>query len=184
MYRIITVIVVYVFVVGCTSWFPESSERAYPQAARFPHHNKDTKGRDYFPEKRVATGNKIFIFDPSVSAWAAYNQHGERVKTGRASGGKSYCADVRRGCKTVRGKFRVYRKQGSECESSKFPLNTNGGAPMPYCMHFYKGYAIHGSYNVPNHNASHGCIRVYPSAARWLNREFMSIGTAVMVSSY
>ncbi len=43
--------------------------------------------------------------------------------------------------------------------------------------------AIHGSNNLPNHNASHGCIRVDPAAARWLYHNFMQVGTRVIVST-
>ena len=60
----------------------------------------------------------------------------------------------------------------------------SGGAPMPYCMFFSKYYAIHGSPDVPGYNASHGCIRVKPSAARWLYHNFLKIGSKVIVKSY
>ena len=40
--------------------------------------------------------------------------------------------------------FSVKRKGLPSCVSSKFPLG-KGGAPMPYCMFFRGGYAIHGS---------------------------------------
>ncbi|EHL30252.1 hypothetical protein LDG_7762 [Legionella drancourtii LLAP12] len=55
---------------------------------------------------------------------------------------------------------------------------------MPYCMYFSKNYAIHGSYEVPNYNASHGCVRLIPSDARWLSRNFMKIGTKVIIKPY
>ena len=71
-------------------------------------------GRMGFPSRRPATGSNVFIFDPSKPAWAAYNGDGRLIRTGRASGGKNYCADVKRRCLTPRGQFRVHRK-GSEC---------------------------------------------------------------------
>lgn len=148
------------------------------------HHSQDNKGQYAFPDKRPATGRKVVIFDPRLTAWAAYDANGHRVKTGRASGGKGYCADVGRSCRTPSGTYRVYSKKGADCVSSKFPLETNGGAPMPYCMHFYKGFALHGSYNVPDYNASHGCVRVLPSAARWLNQNFVDVGTTLIVKPY
>ncbi|MCB1827469.1 MAG: L,D-transpeptidase, partial [Coxiellaceae bacterium] len=37
---------------------------------------------------------------------------------------------------------------------------------------------------VPNYNASHGCVRVKPNAAKWLRYNFMTIGTRVVVTSY
>jgi lipoprotein-anchoring transpeptidase ErfK/SrfK len=41
------------------------------------------------------------------------------------------------------------------------------GSPMPYSIFFYKGYAIHGSYETKHlgRPASHGCIRLHPSNA-------------------
>lgn len=135
------------------------------------------------PSKRPATGGRVFVFNPKRLAWGAYNANGELIRSGRASGGKGYCRDVRRRCRTPIGHFRVYRKGSSGCRSSKFPLG-RGGAPMPYCMFFYHGFAIHGSPDVPNYNASHGCVRVLPSAAQWLHGNFIRHGTKVIVQPY
>ena len=148
------------------------------------HHSMDSKGSYSFPQKRKATGRKAFVFDPKLTAWAAYDAEGNRIKTGRASGGADYCEDIGRPCRTVTGKYRVYSKKGAECRSSKYPIETNGGARMPYCMHFHGGYSIHAAYEVPNRNVSHGCIRVLPSAAQWLNQNFVDVGTTVEVKSY
>lgn len=171
---------------GCAHKAPTTQAPA-PSAVNengVPDVHTDTKGQDVFPEERPATGKNVFIFDPQHTAWAAYNAQGERIKTGRASGGKSYCEDVGRSCKTVVGTFTAYREKGAECKSGKFPLDEGGGAPMPNCMFFYKGYAVHGSPSVPNHNASHGCIRVTPSAAEWLNHNVINPGTTVIVLPY
>ena len=148
------------------------------------HHSRDSKGSHYFPAKRKATGKKVFLFDPNATAWAAYDADGNRVKTGRASGGKDFCEDVGRPCRTVTGTYSVYSKKGSDCTSSIYPIETGGGARMPYCMHFHGGYSIHGAYDVPNYNASHGCVRVLPSAAKWLSQNFMDVGTTVIVKPY
>lgn len=154
-------------------------------SAEDPDGDGDAKGANLFPEKRPATGHRVFIFDPSKTAWAAYNEQGERVNTGRASGGKAFCPDTGRPCKTVVGTFRVLSKGGADCQSNIYPLETNGGAPMPYCMKFNsKGYAIHGSHDVPDHNASHGCIRVTPTAAAWLSQNFIQNGTTIIVRPY
>lgn len=156
----------------------------YDNYAAKGKHKKKRKYRRYgFPSRRPATGNTVFIFSPRMKMWAAYSPSGRLIRTGRASGGKGYCPDVRRACRTPRGIFRVYSKGSPRCRSSKYPVG-RGGAPMPYCMFFYRGYAIHGSPNVPNYNASHGCIRVRPSAAAWLSRQFMRIGTTVIVWPY
>lgn len=112
--------------------------------------------------------------------WQAYDAQGELVKEGRVSAGRNYCPDLHRACRTPVGTYTIYAKKGPECISSKFPLG-EGGAPMPYCMYFKGGYAIHGSYEVPNYNASHGCIRVIPSDARWLNQTFVKTGVTRIV---
>ncbi len=144
----------------------------------------DRRGHYAFPAQREATGKKVFIFDPKATAWAAYDAQGNRVKTGSASGGKDFCEDTGKGCRTVTGTFSVYSKKGEECTSSLYPVETGGGARMPYCMHFNGSYSIHAAYDVPNYNSSHGCIRVLPAAAKWLNQDFMDIGTTVVVKPY
>jgi len=55
---------------------------------------------------------------------------------------------------------------------------------MPYCMRFYKGYALHGSYQVEDYDASHGCVRMIPSSAKWLSDNFVDIGTTVIILPY
>lgn len=123
-----------------------------------------------------------FVFSPKAHRWYAI-ENGHVVKQGRASGGRGYCPDIGRSCHTPTGVFRVINKGSASCRSSRYPVG-RGGSPMPYCMFFSKNYAVHGSYEVPNHNASHGCIRVPPSDARWLSNHFMHVGTPVIVKSY
>lgn len=124
-----------------------------------------------------------FVFDPKTLMWKAYNSKGKVIKSGRASGGASYCSDVKRSCRTPVGTFSIKSKGPAHCKSTRYPLG-KGGAKMPYCMFFTGNYAIHGSYDLPRRNASHGCIRVSPSAAYWLNRNFLKIGTRVIVLPY
>lgn len=124
-----------------------------------------------------------FVYNPKTLKWQAIHSDGTVVRTGRGSAGRSYCPDIRRSCRTPSGTFYIQSKGSAACRSSRYPLG-KGGAPMPYCMFFSKYYAIHGSYDVPNHNASHGCIRVKPEDARWLSRHFIQIGTKVIVKPY
>ena len=145
---------------------------------------RDMRGRNYFPQQVPATGQRQFVFDPKVFAWAAYDENGTRVMTGSASGGKDFCEDVSKPCRTVTGTFKVYNKRGVDCKSGEYPVETFGGAKMPYCMYFYRGFTIHAAYEVPPYNSSHGCVRVLPSAAKWLNEQFITLGTQVVVLSY
>ena len=124
-----------------------------------------------------------FVFSPHTLKWKAINSNGKVVRTGRGSGGRSYCKDIKRSCRTPSGTYSIISKRGANCRSSRYPLG-KGGAPMPYCMFFSKHYAIHGSPDVPNYNASHGCVRVKPNDARWLHKNFIHIGTKVIIKSY
>jgi L,D-transpeptidase ErfK/SrfK len=117
-------------------------------------------------------GTKTIIVSLENLAWGAYDEQGNLVSWGPVSGGKDMCPDTKKACHTQLGKFEVIRKYGENCVSTKFPLG-KGGAPMPYCMFFYRGFALHGSPEVPGYNASHGCVRLFKEDAKWLNETFM-----------
>jgi L,D-transpeptidase ErfK/SrfK len=119
-----------------------------------------------------APGEKVIYVSLKQLAWGAYDEQGNLVNWGPVSGGKGYCPDIGRGCHTATGRFAIYNKEGAGCKSTKFPVG-RGGAPMPYCMFFHGGFALHGSYEVPGYNASHGCVRMFVSDAKWLNQEFV-----------
>ncbi len=127
--------------------------------------------------------NNKFVFSPRTLQWQAINSNGKVVRSGHGSGGRGYCPDIHRSCRTPTGTYHVIAKSGPGCHSSRYPVG-KGGAPMPYCMFFSHYYAIHGSPDVPNRNASHGCIRVVPGDAKWLNQNFVHIGTEVVVKPY
>jgi lipoprotein-anchoring transpeptidase ErfK/SrfK len=124
-----------------------------------------------------------FIFSPKTLQWKAIDDSGKVVRIGHGSGGRRYCPDLHRSCKTPAGVYYVASKGGAGCHSSRYPVG-KGGAPMPYCMFFSRYYAIHGSYDVPNHNASHGCVRVKVPDAKWLSHHFIHVGTKVIIQSY
>jgi hypothetical protein len=128
-----------------------------------------------FPPDIGRLDTNRLVIEQSELAWAAYDRSGRLLKWGPLSGGKSYCRDLGRGCRTRPGRFTVYRAEGAGCVSRKFPLG-RGGAKMPYCMFYHGGYAVHGSYEVPGHHASHGCVRVFVQDAEWLYRHFVRVG--------
>lgn len=127
--------------------------------------------------------SNTFIFYPKKLQWVAVGSNGQVIRTGKASGGRNYCPDIKRGCRTPGGVYTVISKGTAGCQSTRYPVG-KGGAKMPFCMFFSKYYAIHGSYDVPHYNASHGCIRVTPNDAKWLSKSFIQIGTKVIVHSY
>lgn len=133
-----------------------------------------------FPKEIPATGGKIVQVDLSQLAWGAYDADGKLVRWGPISGGKEFCPDIQAKCRTITGTFKIQRKGDAKCKSKTFPI-PDGGAPMPYCMFFHGGYAMHGSNEVPGTNASHGCVRMWVDDAKWLNQEFVEIGTPIQV---
>lgn len=126
---------------------------------------------------------KRFVFNPQLHRWFAYDELGKEIASGNASGGKDWCADIGASCRTPAGEYYVSSKKGPGCKSSQFPIG-KGGAPMPYCMFFHQGIAIHGSNDVPDRNASHGCVRVETKDAKWLSENFIEIGTRIVVEPY
>lgn len=117
-------------------------------------------------------GQRVILIDLSDLAFGAYNESGALEHWGPISPGKQYCPDTGRRCATPTGIYSIYTKRGAGCKSSKYPVG-KGGAPMPYCMFFKGGYALHGSPTVPGHSDSHGCVRLFTEDAGWLNKEFV-----------
>ena len=141
-------------------------------------------GRSYMEQQfsKSMSGNLIRVNLGNLT-WRAYDTQGRVIKSGRVSGGKKYCPDIHRGCRTVTGTFTIYSKKGADCRSTRFPVG-KGGAPMPYCMFFRGGYALHGSNAVPDYNASHGCVRMPPQDARWLNQNYVNVGRTRVSITY
>jgi lipoprotein-anchoring transpeptidase ErfK/SrfK len=135
------------------------------------------------PKEINANGERTIVIDPRVHAWGAYDTSGKLVRSGTATAGSGWCSDIGRPCRTKSGVFRINSLGDRNCVSNKFPIG-EGGAPMPYCMYFNGGQAIHGSYQVAAANISHGCVRVSVQEAQWLRFEFAQVGTKVIVKSY
>ncbi len=136
-------------------------------------------------------GEKLIIFDPNEHMWGAYNERGKLVHWGLATAGADWCPDMGENCHTESGHFRIFSLGDMDCISHTFPI-PDGGAPMPYCMYFNGGQAIHGSDEVQYANLSHGCIRVTVDDARWLRYHFVERpnsenhyrGTEVIIKPY
>lgn len=130
----------------------------------------------------IASTEKAVLVDPNVHAWGAY-ENGNLIKAGIATAGSNWCPDIGRPCRTKSGTFRIQSLGSQDCKSHIFPV-PRGGAPMPYCMYFNGGQALHGSYETAEANISHGCVRMNVSDAEWLRFNFANVGTKVIVKSY
>jgi hypothetical protein len=143
-------------------------------------------GRTWDETGEITVGEKVVIWDPELLAWAAYDGNGYLVRWGPAVGGKSYCPDVGRGCRTKTGVTRISSKRGPYARSNKYPVGCSGRgcAPVPFFMEFFPGYGFHASNNVPGMHASHGCVRMFYDDAMWMHEEFVEIGTLAIIRSY
>ncbi|MFA5959155.1 MAG: L,D-transpeptidase [Tatlockia sp.] len=145
-----------------------------------------------FPRYIEKSGEKTIYVSQEKLAFGAYDEEGELMWWGPISSGQDVCKGVIGGCTTPTGDYRIIRKQDYDCISTAFPRRAdgdNGGAEMPFCMHFFRGFALHGSEELPGFRASHGCIRLFTEDARWLNEEFVDLpsgggkGTRVVIDS-
>ncbi|MBA3537421.1 MAG: L,D-transpeptidase [Tatlockia sp.] len=129
-----------------------------------------------FPLTINPDGEKQVIVDQDKLAWGAYDRDGKLVKWGPISSGRDRCPDAARSCRTMTGIFRFFSKENEKCRSNVYPLG-KGGAKMPFCMYFHKGFAMHGSPDIPGYRASHGCVRMFTRDAQWLNHNFVELSS-------
>lgn len=129
-----------------------------------------------FPKKLADEHEKQVIVDQEKLAWGAYDEEGNLLMWGPISSGRDKCSDSNKSCRTLSGIFRVFSKENSHCTSDVFPIG-KGGAKMPYCMYFHKGFALHGSDDIPGQRASHGCVRMFVQDAKWLNENFVALSS-------
>jgi lipoprotein-anchoring transpeptidase ErfK/SrfK len=127
-----------------------------------------------FPLEREQAHEKQIIVDQEKLAWAAYNEQGHLLLWGPISSGRDKCSDSNNSCRTQTGIFRMFSKENEKCRSNVFPIG-KGGAKMPFCMYFHKGFALHGADSMPGMRASHGCVRLFTEDAKWLNHNFVEL---------
>ncbi|UJW87894.1 L,D-transpeptidase [Devosia sp. SL43] len=109
----------------------------------------------------------------------------EQTMVVKVNGATQYQWDVssgKRGYRTPTGTWGPIRMH-REYYSQKYD-----GAPMPYSIFFYGGYAIHGTshVNALGSPASHGCVRLQTSNAKLLYnlvREYGADNTSIRIKS-
>lgn len=150
-----------------------------------PKSFKKTTYMDMSPlPAHINTHNQKLIYvDLSLFAFGAYDAQGNLVYWGPESSGADKCPLDNKSCSTAIGQFRVFRIEGKDCTSNEFPLETHGGAPMPYCLFFHKGSALHGSTLSGFINRSAGCVRLFYADASWVYEQFGFKGMEVIVSN-
>ncbi len=134
---------------------------------------------DYAPfEQQLKVSEKQIIVDQNKLAWGAFDEKGNLVNWGPIASGTDFCSDNHsKSCLTLTGTFRFFNKEDQRCTSGVYPLETGGGAKMFWCMFFHKGFALHGSTDIPGRRASHGCVRLFTRDAEWLNKNFVEISS-------
>ena len=177
--------------------FPKKSEREfvmrlnrtsvplrYRSFVIIPKNKTDRDFAHYtsFPEHRDTHHKRLLAINLEKFDFAAYDKSGALIFSGPVSGGKVWCDDTKESCATAMGDYHVFKIKDDKCTSGTYPLTTKGGAPMPYCMYYYKGFAIHGSTLSGFINRSRGCVRLFDADAKWLNEHFVKLGTEVTVN--
>jgi L,D-transpeptidase catalytic domain len=134
---------------------------------------------DYAPfERQLPLTEKQIIVDQNKLAWGAFDAKGQLLNWGPIASGTDICSDNRtKSCLTLTGTFRFFNKEDQRCTSGVYPLERGGGAKMFWCMFFHKGFALHGSNDIPGRRASHGCVRLFTPDAKWLNQHFVEIAS-------
>lgn len=140
-----------------------------------------------FAEERIETTHSVVI-DLKNYKWTAIENNKE-VMSGSASGGRRWCKDIKRRCKSPIGLFKVLSKKNRFYRSPLYPVGcdnstSNKCAPMPWAVKFkYSGEAIHGYRGRIAVHTSHGCIHVSYKDAKWING-FLNIGDVVEIKGY
>ena len=134
------------------------------------------------PNQIKSDGQKTIVVNLALFAFGAYDSTGKLIYWGPVSSGRKRCFDDNvHTCSTVTGRFRIFKIGGVDCASNEYPLETHGGAPMPYCMFIHGGTAMHASTLSGFINRSSGCIRMFGDDAKWLNEQFAQKNMTVVV---
>lgn len=138
----------------------------------------------------VLIANLIIVDLKNFTFYAIEN--GNVVKIGQASGGRRYCPDIKRGCKTPIGRFKMIVKRGEHYRSPIYPIGCTGYsgpkkcAPMYWYVKFVEaGAGFHGAkdnWKHPKHQ-SHSCIHTTIEDAKWLH-DWINKDTVIEVLPY
>ncbi len=169
-------------ITACSSYTYQDNLTSLPSPEYANAHPANYAGR---VPSTISTGEKTIVVNPQVHVWAAYGSNGSLVRAGLATAGSGWCPDIQRECRTEVGSFRIQSLGSAGCKSKSFPV-PRGGAPMPYCMYFNGGQALHGvpRGEVVEGNISHGCVRMSVGDAEWLRFNFANVGTKVVIQPY
>lgn len=123
--------------------------------------------------------NDLIIFDPRQLAWAHYMK-GRLVRWGPAVGGKNYCPDTGRSCRTEVGVFYFTEAASVRRTSSDYPKKCKSKkdvkcSPIPFFIRFTSsGQGIHER-SMRGAHASHGCVGVFADDAKYINNHIRSV---------
>jgi len=144
-----------------------------------------------FPRSDGKYQEKTIVVDLRQLAWGAY-QNGKLVKWGIASGGAGKCKETGKyACYTPAGNWKVYEIKKGFARSSLYPVECKDKKKCGYPFfglvkwgpHFE---SFHGELegHIPGSNISHGCVRMPKAEVAWMIKNFVEIGTAVVVLPY
>lgn len=142
----------------------------YDQQLVVPPFDIDWNSIAPFPQSGYADAYDTIVFDPRNLAWAHY-LNGQLIAWGPAVGGKDWCANIGRECRTDVGVFHFTEAANANRRSSAYPIGCHGSgcAPMPRFLRFTDwGQGIHAR-SMRGANASHGCVGVFEADSVYLS---------------
>lgn len=119
-------------------------------------------GRDFFGKEHELTSRQWALIPANLIVVSIKAQRLWYVEGGKLKA-KFKCSTGRSGYPSYKGKFKVYSKTRSS-------FSRLYDVWMHYCLWVHRGMAIHASDQISRLGtpASHGCIRLHPSNAKWL----------------
>lgn len=128
----------------------------------------------------------VIVFSPRELAWGHYLQ-GKLVAWGPAVGGKDWCPDIGRRCRTTEGIYHFIEVAGPNRRSSAYPvgcaqkdsagniISRGRCAKMPYFTRLTEGGLGFHDRPAPGKNASHGCVGMFSRDAKRLSEHIRRV---------
>lgn len=153
--------------------------KTYRDFSPFPKEAKNLPEK-FFKFIGALPPEKFVVWDPAILAWAAYDAEGNLANWGPGLGGKAYCPDVKKWCRTPAGVFEALARKGYKYWSNLYPPGCKSieCSWMPHYVRVREdGLGMHGSKWFVGEHASHGCVRLFTEDAKWLNQKFFDYKT-------
>lgn len=144
------------------------------------------------PRNRHSLLSHELVFSPRDLAWGLYVD-GNLKMWGAAAGGREYCENLGRTCRTPVGTFKVIATYGATGSLAR-PIGCAQCEPIPFFTLFHLsdeieraqvGVGVHPG-DINGEHLSHGCVRTSYQSARYIHEFYENLppGSSVTVLQY